>query len=310
MTTSNIQNRKNMKKLFLFILSMLVLTSCQKEIQLNLDSSGNVRIAVDGRITNELKQHKIRLTTTRGYFDNQEVPALIVDSAYILEKNHGRRYDLTLTDKVNGIYLTPEFKGIAFETYTLMVYCGLGNFEATTYMDTVTKLDSISYEYEYSKIFKYGYYKIFMSAYDPPSTNFYRFYIYLNDTLINYKITDASYTNDELFNGIYMPHIELYDIRQEWVKHSSYALKVKMMSISKEEYDNINIYMNEIYGSGSIFNGPSSNIPSNLKNTSGGLDGMGFFAASAVSSLEIPLIKSHRDSTNVSDYLINIWIMN
>ncbi len=289
---------------------MLLLISCQEEVSINLKNSGDQRIAVDGRITNELKRHKIRLTRIRGYLDNQEVPPLLDAKAYILEKNSGKTYDLSLADSVNGIYLTPTFSGTIGETYSLIVNCDLGTYEATTSMDSVTKMDSIKYEYEYNKEFKFGYYKIFMSALDPPTKNFYRFYIYLNDTLINYKITDASYTDDELFNGKYMANIEIYDMRQEWVKHHSYNLKVAMLSISNFEFDNINDYMNEIYGNGSIFNGPSANIPSNLKNTSGGLDGLGFFAASAVSSLEIPLTKLHSDSTNNSDFYTSVWIMN
>jgi hypothetical protein len=310
MTTYIIQNLSKIQKLLLFVMAVLALISCQEEVTIDLYNSGNERIAVDGRITNVLKRHKIRLTRTRGYLENIKVPPLLNANAYILEKNSGKTYNLTLSDSVNGIYLTPEFKGTTGETYSLIVHSDSNTYEATTYMDTVTALDSIKYEYEYSDLMQIGYYKIFMSAYDPPTTNYYRFSIFLNDTLVNYKITDASYTDDQLFNGYYMAYIEIYDMRQEWVRQHSNTLKVEILSMSKFEYDNINDYMSEIYGNGSIFTGPSANIPSNLKNMSGGLDGLGFFGASAVYTLEMPLIKSHGDSTNVADFTTGVWIMN
>jgi hypothetical protein len=287
-----------MQKYFLLSLVIILLISCQKEVDLHLSSVYKNKAVVDGRITNELKNHRIRLTKTLPYFENNEVPPLLDAKAYILEKGTGMKYDLSLIDSTYGIYQTPVFKGNCGETYTFSLDCSLGTYEATTFLDTVSKLDSINYIYEYNKEFKMGFYKVYLSAFDPPAKNYYRFFIYLNDTLVNYKITDASFTDDQLFNGLYMAKIEIYDVRQEWVKLKTNTLKVEMASISKEEYDDINNYMTEINGSGSIFSGPSASIPSNIKNLSGGFDGLGFFAASAISSQEMTLLKQHNDSTN------------
>jgi hypothetical protein len=289
---------------FLFIpLIFFVLSSCQKEVTLHLKTSDIVRVAVEGRITNELKNQQVKLTKTIGYLDNVEVPPLLVANAYILEKGTGKKYDLSLIDSVYGIYQTPKFKGNIGETYSLFLDCSIGNFEATTLLDTVSNLDSIKYIYEYNKEYRFGYYKVYISAYDPPTKgNIYRFFVYLNDTLVNYKIVDASYTDDQLFNGLYMAEIEVWDIRQEWVKMKTNKLKVEMASMTKEEYDDLNAFISEINGGGSIFSGPSANIPSNLKNKSGGRDGLGFFAASALSVKEMTLLKQHSDSTNDPKY--------
>jgi hypothetical protein len=291
-----------MLKYLLIPIALILFNSCQEKINLNLKNSKIVRVAVEGRITDQLKEHSVRLTKTIGYLDNVKVPPLLDAKAYILEKNSGIKYDLSLSDSVNGVYHTPQFKGKIGETYSLFMDCSVGSFEASAKLDSVTKLDSIRYEYEYSKLMKFGYYKIFMSAYDPPTKNYYRFYIYLNDTLVNYKVTNASYTDDQLFNGIYMAGIEIYDIRQEWVKSKTNRVRVEMLSISKDEYDFINDMMNEINGNGSIFSGPDANIRTNFKSTTGGLDGLGLFAASSVSTLEMQLIKQHDDATNDPKY--------
>jgi len=289
----------NTSKKYLFLCSLFfVLISCQEEVNIPLKSSDIVRVWVDGRITNEFKNHRIRLTKTIGYLDNVEVPPLLDAKAYILEKGSGNKYNLTLIDSTNGYYQTPKFKGVIGETYSFFLDCSIGSFIATAYLDTVTKLDSINYSYEYVKLFKMGFYKIYLSAYDPPMKNYYRFYVYLNDTLVNYKVTDAAMADDQEFNGLYMANVEIYDMRQEWVKSKTNLLKVEMLSISKEEYDDVHDYNDEINGGGSIFSGPSANVPSNVKNTSGGYDGLGLFSASAISSKEITLLKQHKDSTN------------
>jgi Domain of unknown function (DUF4249) len=292
------KNISTIGKCYLLSLSFFVFIACQEEVTIPLKSSDIVRVAADGRITDENIIHTFRLTKTIGYLDNIDVPPLLDANAYILEQGTGNKYGLTLIDNVHGIYQTPKFKGIAGETYSFYLDCSIGTFKATSFLDSVTKLDSIKCTYQYNKEFKMGFYKVYLSAYDPPIKNYYRFSVYLNDTLVNYKITDASFTSDELFNGMYMANIEIFDMRQEWVKSKINRLKVEMLSISKEEYDDINDFISEINGSGSIFAGPSANIPSNLKNTSGGYDGLGFIGASAVSSKEILILKQHADSTN------------
>ena len=75
-----------------------------------------------------------------------------------------------------------------------------------------------------------------------------------------------------------------------------------MISISKEENEFINAFNNESQNGGSIFSGPPANIPSNLKNISGGLEGLGFFGASAKTTKEMILIKKHKSSTNDPNY--------
>ena len=75
-----------------------------------------------------------------------------------------------------------------------------------------------------------------------------------------------------------------------------------MLSISEGEYTYNNTFLQETYNNGSVFSGPPANIPSNVKNTSGGVDGVGFFSAASVTSIEFTLAKEHDDSTNNPDY--------
>ncbi len=296
---------KYMKALakYFWIVAALAVLSCEEEISLELNDQENERIVVDGRFTNELKRHTIRLTKTASYFQNNRVPALLDAEVYITEENSGTRYDLNLVDDILGYYETEEISGKAGETYSLGINYEGESYQATTYLDTVALIDSINYEYEYFSLYQRGFYKIRMSAYEPPPLgNIYMFYVYLNDTLFNDELGKTPYQDDLFFNDSYMANVEILYIPQEEIISNTNYVRVEMLSISREEYDFNDAYITETYSSGSIFSGPPANIPSNLKCTSGNIDGLGFFGASSLSSAEMILVKGHDESTNDPDY--------
>jgi hypothetical protein len=287
------------------LLFLAMLFSCQEEINLDLNTPSNQRIVVEGRITNELQHHRIRLSRTLSYFNNQLAPPVLNAEVYIIEEGTGSRFNLSLVNDTMGYYETDMLKGKAGETYSLIVNDGDNSYKATSYLDTVAQIDSINYYYKYySSVYeKQGFYIIRMSAFEPPPLGqVYMFYMYLNDTLYNNELVDTPYADDQFYNDTYLTNIEIYDIPQEEIKRDTNTFTLKMLSISKEEYNYNNTFLQETFNNGSVFSGPPANIPSNLKNTSGGLDGLGFFGASSVSTKTMMLYKEHNDSTNNPDY--------
>jgi hypothetical protein len=142
-------------------------------------------------------------------------------------------------------------------------------------------------------------YTLKISAYEPPPEGqFYRIDIYLNDTLLTDEIAEYVYLSDFLVNDRYLTEIEIYDLPQERIELDTNLIRIVLFSVSEEEIYFLNELIYETYGNGSIFSGPPANIRSNIENTSGGLDGMGFFSTSGVCSIESVLIKEHDESTN------------
>jgi hypothetical protein len=293
-----------------YILILMVATSlaflfysCQEEIDLDLNNQETERIIVEGRVINRYESHVIRLTRSISYFQNELIPPLIDAEVYLIENESGKRYDMNLAIDSLGIYLSEQFRGLVGHTYALHINFDGESWEALSYLDTVPDIDSINYEYEYINYFKQGFYKILMSAYEPPPVgDIYMFNIYKNDTLYNDQLLETPYQEDLLFNDMYLSDLELMWIPQEEVTLDTNVIRIEMLSISREEYNYNNAFIAESYANGSIFSGPPANIPSNLLNTSGGLDGLGFFGASSITSLEMLLLKQHNDSTNNTDY--------
>jgi hypothetical protein len=279
--------------------------SCEEKIDIELNEPDQERIVVEGRITNEVKNHWVRLTKTLSYFANQQAPALIADDAYILEEGTGRRINLSPYEyeDVNGIYITEETAGRIGETYTLVLNVGDDIYKASDYMDTISPIDSAGYKYEYSKYWEVGYYLLNISAYEPPPVGHnYMFNLYLNDTLYNEELGETPYVSDLLYNDIYLENIDVFYIPQEEIIDSSYHVRIEMLSISEDEYTYNNTFLQETYNNGSIFSGPPANVPSNLNSTNGGIDGVGFFGAASITSIEFILTKQHDDSTNDPEY--------
>jgi hypothetical protein len=289
------------------VLIILVMAgiSCTEEINIQLNTPENQRVVVEGRITNQLTNQIVRLSRTLSYFDDQRAPAVLGAEVYIVEEGTGIRYDLTLVNDTMGYYQTGPVQGRVGQTYSLHVVDGDDSYEASAYLDTVAQMDSINYIYKYNTSMwgKQGFYIVRMSAFEPPPLgNIYMFYLYLNDSLYTDRLVEVVYTDDLLFNNAYIANAEIIYIPQEAITRDTNDVKVVMFSISKEEFEYNNTFLQESYNSGSIFSGPPANVPSNFKNTSGGLDGLGFFGASSVTSKDMVLIKEHNDSTNNPDY--------
>ena len=134
--------RKDMKLLswLLIVIIPYILFSCKEEIPLELNEDENIRIVVEGRITDELKSHKIRLTKSASYFSNERVPPLLDADVYIIEENSETRYDLTLVNDSMGFYETIEFSGTIGETYSLNINHEGESYIATAYLDTVPEI--------------------------------------------------------------------------------------------------------------------------------------------------------------------------
>ena len=277
------------------------LFSCEEEVTLELNTPENQRIVVEGRIISVPVYQQIRITKTLSYFDNELAPPLIGAEVYLIEQGSGQEYPMTLSNDSLGIYETERFDGHFGETYTLIINDHDQSYKATAYLDTVPVIDSLTFQYQLLSFFgfRYGIYVIKMSAYEPPPEGqYYRIDIYLNDTLITNTILEQVYMSDFLINDRYLDEVEIYNMPQERIRLDTNRIRVIMYSISEEEINFLNDFLTETYGNGSIFSGPPANIQSNIENTTGGLDGMGFFSASGVSSIESVLIKEHNDSTN------------
>lgn len=106
-----------MKNTFFIILSLFLLTACEKEIDLDLDNkSGN--IVIEANITNQPGPYFVKITKSVAFTQSNHYPA-VADAQVILSDNTGQTETLQYTG--NGIYQTTSFNGVTGRTYMLNI---------------------------------------------------------------------------------------------------------------------------------------------------------------------------------------------
>ena len=268
----------------------MIALGCDEEFQMKYDTPPEKLLVVNGRLTNELKQHEILLTFSDTVDNGKALPQVREASVYLINETSYDSIGLSLRDDSTGIYVTPEYAGEVGSQYSLNVLVNNKHYQGTSTIYPVTTIDSVFYKYQTITFDKdYGFYIIRMGAQEPPEFgNHYRFNAYLDDSLYNSKMELLAYSDDMLINGIYLDTIDIYAIPQEEFTKDSVLVRLEMQSISEEEYEFINIFLAEAVYSGSPFSGPPANIPSNMHCLNNEDEFVfGFFAASAVSKAEV-----------------------
>lgn len=90
-----------MNKLYYIIISLLLFTSCEDVIQVDLQQ-GPAQIVVDGWINNKFETQRIRLVTTNGYFDPTAPP--LIENATVKVQDLVNNKTLDFTYEGNGYY--------------------------------------------------------------------------------------------------------------------------------------------------------------------------------------------------------------
>jgi hypothetical protein len=266
---------------FVGILLLVHLTSCTERIDISLDESA-VRLVVDGSMTTDTMSHKVLLSSTSGYFYNQ--PPQSVSGATVTISDGGNTFNLTEVSP--GVYQTaPSVHGIEGKTYTLNIKLnkqigGFTDYTASSKLYPVAKLDSINllYHPDWSEE---GMWELKCYVQDPATTDFYRFLISRNDTMITDTLDEWFVTDDRFYNGFYVngATVGYFDqaIKEQRLLNGDTML-LEMSSIGEEYANFLWESQAEIRGSYPLFSGPPANVKGNLSNGA-----IGFFSAYACS---------------------------
>ena len=106
-----------MKNIFLIIISLFLVISCEREIDLNLeDQSGN--IVIEANVTDQAGPYTVRITKSVSFTQSNTYPG-IENAQVTLSDDLGQTENLQHIG--NGIYQASSFQGQSGRTYTLKV---------------------------------------------------------------------------------------------------------------------------------------------------------------------------------------------
>ncbi len=251
------------KNIFIAAIAALALTSCEKVIDIDLNSSES-KIVIEGNITNEAGPYQVQISKTINFSEANNFPS--VSGALVIMTDKTSNSTDTLSENPAGIYKTHSIQGIAGHKYDLIVSSGGQIYTASTTMPFPVTLDSIAFKHESVLVVGNS---ISVSPYfqDPAGVaNYYTFDQFVNGRKINNtsvfsdRLSDGKYISEQLFMD--SAYIKVGDI-----------VSIKMNCVDKHVWN----YFNTIQGSRGFSSPAPANPTSNISNNA-----LGYFSAHTV----------------------------
>lgn len=251
-----------MKRICFFILPLLVLTSCEKVIDLNLNSA-DTQLVITGNLSAE--KGVVSLTKTID-FDESNVFPSVSGAIVTITDNTGRSEKLRET--TTGQYQTTTLVSNVGQTYTLTVQAEGKTYSAQSRVASLVELVSVTVKGRSNSQPMGpdgGKYNLDVTYKDPAGeSNYYRFILKINAVATD----DMIVSDDRLSDGddITRP------LRTNQTISSGDVITVEMQCIDKDVYTYFNSF-------GRLMGGPTdSSTPANpITNISGGK--LGYFSA-------------------------------
>jgi hypothetical protein len=132
-----------MKKIAGIIIAALAISSCTKEISIDLNST-NPQIVIEGNITDESGPYLVKISKTINFSESNNYPP-ITGALVIISDNTSGVTD-TLTESTPGMYYTSQIIGTQGHTYQLKVAAEGKEYNAITTMPPKVNLDTIQFD--------------------------------------------------------------------------------------------------------------------------------------------------------------------
>ena len=280
------------------------LYSCEDVIDVNL-AKGEPQLVVDAWITNQPGSQSIKLSITQPYFENSS-PVPVLGATVSIEDNNGTVFNFIDADN-DGTYIwepaSPDgVMGVLGNNYELSISYNNENYKASTKINRVMPIDSITYEFREVELGNpKGYYAQVYARDLVGKGDCYWIRTYKNgeflkrgsDINIAY---DAGFSSGGNIDGlIFITPIRerinpFYpDPKDKNKTLPPYAIDdsiyVEIYSITEDAF-NFFLEVQTTLNNGGLFATPLTNVRTNIKNTNpaSSKKAVGYFGASAVSS--------------------------
>lgn len=276
-----------LKYFTVILLTLALSTGCEEDIDLSLKGD-QPRLVVDGIITTDTMAHKVKLSLSGNYFDNQSMPR--VSGALVTLSDGDDTFVLMESPDEPGEYLTSDdFFGRQSTLYSLEIsnvdVNGDGKkevYSAESFLNPIIETDSVSISFH--RIWKL--WQINLHAHDPGGIeNFYLFNLYINGELYSDRYGKMSYTDDRFFDGNYADGVWIFGLDSEEEDENLVpgdVVTMETLMVEKTYYDFVVAADAETDVKTPLFSGPPANVPSNISNGA-----LGQFAAYGISRYSV-----------------------
>ncbi len=219
-----VQLRLNNLLLIISAVILLLLTRCEKIIDVDLNDAGPT-LVIEGNLSLNDSTVKVKLSETGSYFGNgqlQKISGAIVS----LEDSEGNVF--SIEEKEKGLYIYDMISAVPGNSYKLSVRYNDMLYSAVSFLNPKVRIDSVGYEkYEKTRFYE-EWYRINLFFEDPPGKeNYYRINLYKNGKLMSTGVNLIVF-DDSGLDGKFI-HVRLRD--QRFSKND--RVYIEMMAIDK-----------------------------------------------------------------------------
>lgn len=250
-------NLKSKALFFLSLFSVLVFSSCEDVVKLDLET-GETKLVVDAEIIWQKgtagNVQVIKISKTAPYYNNTTPK---VSGAQVkVENSNGDVFTFNETEP--GSYVCNNFVPVLNMDYTLSVTAEGQSFKATEKLTSVTPIDRVEQEIHKDAVGDESIEIVFYYKDPADQVNY-----YLTDYRADFLLyPEYTLTDDEFYNGNEINNRFTND--DDKIKPGK-TIEITHRGISKNFYNYMNLIL-EIYG-GSPFSIPPGNIRGNIVNT-------------------------------------------
>jgi hypothetical protein len=257
-----------MNKIIIFFLLILSLTSCEKVITVDLNTT-DPKVMIEGQVTDQAGGFRVKLSKTVNFSDANNFPA-VKGAAVTITDNKG--VVQALIESESGVYTLKDIKGVSGNTYTLKVVAEGKNYTSSSTMPKA--VDLLGAEIQESAFSNgpgsttklYDYFPFFLDPVDVKNN-----YYFILSSKGKKDKGFFNIINDNLFNGSFNP-IPL-NAGSDFKVSPKDTVTIEMRCIDRAVFEYYNA-LRDITGGG-------SGTPANpVNNISGGA--LGYFSAHTV----------------------------
>ncbi|MGF1533697.1 MAG: DUF4249 domain-containing protein [Bernardetiaceae bacterium] len=260
-----------MRIYFVWILMIgTLLTACEQVIDLPLRSMEEPLVVIQGQVVDTVGYSWVILTQSLDFYNPTQAPRISGAQVSISDDTGN---EMIFREDSPGFYVPtdPAFKGEVGRTYSLSVQVQEEFFRASSQLLPVTQIDSLTVRYVAGRPFRDdGYYLYFFAKEPPNEKNFYRWRVYLNDSLFDgfddILLADDRFVQDNIEN-LELPYA--FDLGD--------TVALEQYSINEDVFDYYSDLLSLAGNDGGLFSPPPVNPRTNISN-----GGLGIFSASSL----------------------------
>jgi hypothetical protein len=260
------------KAIIIGFVSALTFVSCVDKIDLKLDKQDYEKIVVEGMITDEMKNHTVKISKTVDYSNQSALPVVSKAEVSITCDDS----TILLTEVKPGLYQTPVMAGEIGKTYKLKIHYNNYDYTAQSTMKPTFTADSISVNYFAMSNKKEPMAEIKISGQESPEPNeFYLVKLRRNGHVVD-SLDKWGIVSDYMVNGKYLKS----ETTLVTPLSKNDTVSLEFYSVDESFFYFIN-QCKQTSQPAMFFNPPPANIKGNISDKI-----LGFFQASAVKTSE------------------------